>query len=234
MPRRPQIVSRVSRSQISPPPPQEFGTATDPEYLRQFPAEYTESKPVQFYPDKPERIIGDVMEIGPGRGDFLLAEAHAHPEQEFVAVELGKKRYAKLVQRLQKRALTNVLLVFGDARVVLPRFFEAATFSSVVVLFPDPWPKRRHAFNRLLQPAFLIELARLIRPGGHLYLKSDVESYIVWVRELVAQLPQYCVVEDRWPWGSVDGQDGKTLSLFADRQLGFGYGIHSLCLERLR
>jgi tRNA (guanine-N7-)-methyltransferase len=188
---------------------------------------------VKFFPAQPERITGDVLEIGPGRGDFVFAEAKDHPDQQFVVVELGKKRYAKLVERLQKRALTNVLVVFGDARVVLPKYFQDATFSSIVVLFPDPWPKRKHAFNRLLQPVFLVELARLLKPGGHLYLKSDVESYVQWVREQVAQLPQYRIVDNRWPWSSVDGQDGKTLSLFADRQLGYGYGIHSLCLERV-
>lgn len=233
MPRRPQLISREKRAEVPPAPPHEFGVATVPEYLRQFPAEFTGTRPVKFFPAQPERIVGDVLEIGPGRGDFVFAEAKDHPDQQFVVVELGKKRYAKLVERLQKRGLTNVLVVFGDARVVLPKYFDDATFSSVVVLFPDPWPKRKHAFNRLLQPVFLTELARLLKPGGHLYLKSDVESYVQWVREQVSQLPQYRIVEDRWPWSSVDGQDGKTLSLFADRQLGFGYGIHSLCLERV-
>lgn len=204
-----------------------------PEYLRQFPSEFTGTKPVKFFPAQPERLEGDVLEIGPGRGDFLFSEGKGHPELKFVAVELGKKRYAKLVERIQNRGLTNIVLVFGDARIVLPKYFVPATFESVVVLFPDPWPKRRHAFNRLLQPVFLIELARILKPGGHLFLKSDVESYVAWVEEQVPQLPQYRIVKDCWPWGAVDGQDGKTLSLFADRQLGFGYGIHSLCLERV-
>jgi tRNA (guanine-N7-)-methyltransferase len=162
-----------------------------------------------------------------------MTTAQQHPELKLVAVELGKKRHAKLIQRSQKRDLKNVLLILSDARVALPKFFDSATFTSVVVLFPDPWPKRRHAFNRLLQPDFLIEIARVLKPGGHLYVKSDVEAYLVWVSQQVAQLHQFRIVEDRWPWGSVDGQDGRTLSLFADRQTGFGYGIHSLCLERV-
>lgn len=233
MPRRPPPVSRAKRHLVPKPPPQVIGTVSDPNYSRKVPLDYRASQPIDFYPSKPERIEADILEIGPGRGDFLMTTAQQHPELRFVAVELGKKRHAKLIERSQKRNLQNVLLILSDARVALPKFFDAATVSSVVVLFPDPWPKRRHAFNRLLQPDFLIEIARVLRPGGHLYVKSDVEAYLMWVRQQVAQLPQYRIVEDRWPWGPVDGQDGKTLSLFADRQTGFGYGIHSLCLERV-
>jgi tRNA (guanine-N7-)-methyltransferase len=221
------------RAQIPSPPPQEFGIVPDPAYLRQYPHAHHARLPISFYPAQPERIAGDVLEIGPGRGDFLLSTAEAHPELRFVAVELGKKRHPKLIQRAQKRGLTNLLFIHGDARLVLPRFFEAETFGAAVVLFPDPWPKRRHAFNRLLQPEFLVELARVLRPGGHLYLKSDVESYIGWVEEQVAHLPHFRIVEDNWPWEPVHAEeDGKTLSLFAERQTSLGYGIHSLCLER--
>lgn len=233
MPRRPPPIARAKRHLIPTPPPQAIETVTDPAYLRKVPLDYRASQPIDFYPARPEKIEGDILEIGPGRGDFLMTTAQEHPELRFVAVELGKKRHAKLIQRSQKRDLKNVLLILSDARVALPKFFDPATFTSVVVLFPDPWPKRRHAFNRLLQPDFLTEIARVLKPGGHLYVKSDVEAYIGWVRQQVGHLPQYRVVEDRWPWGSVDGQDGKTLSLFADRQTGFGYGIHSLCLERV-
>lgn len=215
------------------PPPHEFGIVPDPAYLRKYPHAHHERLPIAFYPAQPERVSGDVLEIGPGRGDFLLATAEAHPELRFVAVELGKKRHPKLIQRSQKLGLTNILLVHGDARLVLPRFVEDRAFGAAVVLFPDPWPKRRHAFNRLLQPEFLVELARVLKPGGHLYVKSDVESYIAWVKEQAAKLPQYRPVEDLWPWGPVDTDEGKPLSLFAERQRNMGYRIHSLCVERL-
>ncbi len=204
----------------------------DATYLREFPAKYRASQSIKFHPSQPERLAGDVLEIGPGRGDFLLTEATAHPDKRFVAIELGKKRYAKLVRRIDGRGLANVTLIFGDARVVVPKYIGPETFQSVVVLFPDPWPKRRHAFNRLLQPEFLAELSRVLCPGGHLHIKSDVESYIDWVKGQVSRMSQFRVVDDCWPWGSVDGIDGKSLSLFADRQTGFGYGIHSLCLLR--
>ncbi len=233
MPRRtPPINPKTRPADAVAPPPHDFGRATDPNYLRTYPHAHFERQPIEFYPAKPDRVGGDVLEIGPGRGDFLLSTAQAHPELRFVAVELGKKRHPKLVQRAQKRGITNLLLIHGDARVILPRYFESATFNSVVVLFPDPWPKRRHAFNRLLQPEFLKELARVLKPGGHLYLKSDVESYITWVAEQVVNVPEYRVVEDTWPWGPVGTEDGKTLSLFADRQTSMGYDIHSLCLQR--
>jgi tRNA (guanine-N7-)-methyltransferase len=189
--------------------------------------------PITFYPAQPDRIVGDVLEIGPGRGDFLLSTAEAHPELRFVAIELGKKRHPRLAHRVVRRGLANVLLIHGDARLVLPRYIAPASFGSAVVLFPDPWPKLRHAFNRLLQPEFLSELARVLIPGGHLYVKSDVESYIAWVQAQVTRLPEFEIVPDCWPWGPVGSENGRSLSLFADRQTSLGYEIHSLCLERV-
>jgi tRNA (guanine-N7-)-methyltransferase len=233
MSRRTPLAKSSERPPRPTPPPQEFGAVSDSSMLRQYPVAHYERRPLEFYPAKPERICGDILEIGPGRGDFLMSVARTHPEQRFVAVEVGLRRFAKLAARAEKHGLSNVLVIGGDARLVIPRHFDAASFGSVVVLFPDPWPKRRHAFNRLLQPEFLVQIARVLKPGGHLYLKSDVESYIVWVGEQIARLPQYRVVEDRWPWGQVGTEDGRTLSLFADRQTGLGYDIHSLCLERL-
>ncbi|HWO56381.1 MAG TPA: tRNA (guanosine(46)-N7)-methyltransferase TrmB [bacterium] len=215
------------------PPPRTFGTVPDLALQRQFPTAHRERKPFEFYPALPATVTGDLLEIGPGRGDFLLAEAAAHPERRFVAIEIGRKRHLRLIRRIERRELCNVLLICGDARLVIPRHLPDRSFPAVVVLFPDPWPKRRHAFHRLLQPDFLRELARVLTPGGHMYLKSDVAEYVEWVARQVVGISEFRIVDDRWPWGPVRGQDGKTLSLFAERQSALGYGIHSLCLERV-
>jgi tRNA (guanine-N7-)-methyltransferase len=77
----------------------------------------------------------------------------------------------------------------GDARIVLPAFFPEGTFERVYVLFPDPWPKRRHTGMRLLGCEFLGVLARLLRPGGELVLGTDAQDYLVWVMGNVRQVP---------------------------------------------
>lgn len=233
MSRRTPLTKSTEKPARPSPRPREFGVVPDPSFLRQYPVGHYEQRPIDFYPSRPKRIGGDLLEIGPGRGDFILAEAKAKPDQQFVAVEVGLRRYAKLAARTERLGLTNLLVIGGDARLVLPRCFDAESFNAVVVLFPEPWLKRRHAFNRILQPEFLLELARVLRPGGHLHVKSDVAAYIDWVADNARKISQFRVVEDRWPWGPIGAEAGQTLSLFANRQTSLGYDIHSLCLQRV-
>jgi tRNA (guanine-N7-)-methyltransferase len=148
-----------------------------------FPLEHTATRELQFYPSQPDTISADFLEIGPGRGDFLLDMAGEYPDKRFVAVEMGGRRFRKLSERIEKAALTNVLLIRGDARVVLPRFIAPSSISRLFVLFPDPWPKRRQAHNRLLTADFIQLLATTIRSGGELFHATDVEEYAEWVAE---------------------------------------------------
>lgn len=147
-----------------------------------FPYEFEAKKELLFYPTKPQRgepdiFLGDILEIGPGRGDSLLFLAQNDPAKKFVAVEIGKKRYFRLIPRLEKKEIKNVFLIRGDARVVLPQFFKEGTFEKIYVLFPDPWPKDRHSFRRLLTLEFLSLLAHHLRKDGELVIATDVESY---------------------------------------------------------
>lgn len=172
--------------------------------MRAFPYEHASKRRPLFHPGEPATFTGDVLEIGPGRGDFLLAEAEAHPEWRFVAIEIKKRRFRKLATRVDRKGLTNVLLVQGDARLVLREFCDDGTFERVYVLFPDPWPKRRHTEMRLLGCEFLRVLIRVLRPGGELVLGTDAQEYLVWVNRNVAQVPEF---------ESVDlGPSGESLS----------------------
>ncbi len=157
--------------------------------MKTFPYEYEAKKEVLFYPEKPSDFSGDVLEIGPGRGDLLLSLAEAYPQKKFVAIELGKKRYYKLIPRIEKKGLTNILLIQGDARIILPKYFSSETFERIYILFPDPWPKKRHAPKRLMNTEFLTLITRYLLPGGNLISATDVASYAEWVIENVTQVP---------------------------------------------
>lgn len=148
-----------------------------------FPLEHTATRELQFFPVQPDTVTADYIEIGPGRGDFLLDMAASYPTNRFVAVEMGGRRFRKLSERIDKARLTNVLLIRGDARVVLPRFISSGSISRLFVLFPDPWPKRRQAHNRLLTAEFISLLADTIRTGGELFHATDVREYAEWVAE---------------------------------------------------
>jgi len=151
--------------------------------MRSFPYEFAIKRRLRFFPEVPQSVTGDVLEIGPGRGDFLLVSAEAHPEQRFVAIELKHRRYRKLTERVTTRGLSNVLLVFGDARVVVEQMVPPSTFARIYVLFPDPWPKRRHEPMRLLSTSFLQILAERLRPGGELVVATDDPAYRAWVQK---------------------------------------------------
>lgn len=149
--------------------------------MRTFPLEFELRKEILFYPEKPHQAAGDILEIGPGRGDFLLSMAEQLPGKKLAAIEIGKRRYVKLIPRIQKRGLTNILLIQGNARVVLPRIFNPGTFEKIYVLFPDPWPKKRHIPHRLMTVEFITLLADLLRKDGELFFATDVLAYAEWV-----------------------------------------------------
>lgn len=151
--------------------------------MKEFPWEWEKKKPILIYPEGSPAGTGDILEIGPGRGDLILSLAESMPDKQFVAIELGKKRYYKLIPRIEKRGLTNIQLICSDARIALPHFYEKPTFEKIYVLFPDPWPKARHELLRLLHASFVQLLATVLKPGGDLFMATDVDWYAAWAIE---------------------------------------------------
>lgn len=156
--------------------------------MKLFPYEFDSNREVLFHPEKPQNFTGDILEVGPGRGDLLLSVARDNPQKKIVAVELGMKRHVRMIPRLKRLNLENVLLIRGDARLILPQFFSEGTFEKIFVLFPDPWPKERHAFRRLLNLEFLWLLTHLLKPNGNLVLATDVPEYADWILGHLSQI----------------------------------------------
>ncbi len=145
--------------------------------MKKFPTEFEARKEILFYPEKPTEPSGNILEIGPGRGDFILSAAEQCPNKKLVAIELDKRRYFKMIPRIEKKGLTNILLIHGNARIVLPRYFQPGTFEKAYVLFPDPWPKRRHIPNRLMSVEFIQLLADMLKPDHDLFTATDFWPY---------------------------------------------------------
>jgi tRNA (guanine-N7-)-methyltransferase len=117
------------------------------------------------------------LEIGSGHGGYALAFARAHPDRVLVAIEQRRKFADELRARAERRGLAGLVAVHGDARVLAPRLFRAGTLAAVHVHFPDPWWKRRHHRRRLVDEGMSALLLRLLRPGGLLDFRTDVERY---------------------------------------------------------
>lgn len=145
-------------------------------------------KPYHYWPEKPESFAFDILEIGPGRGDFTFNFAKAHPEKNMIAIEIGKTRFEKLCERCEKRGITNLTFVHGDARAPLHNDFPDNQLEQAFVLFPDPWPRNRHRHKRLLQIPFLETLFAKMKPGGKFLLCTDVEDYARWAAHNLSQV----------------------------------------------
>ncbi|MDE0140578.1 MAG: tRNA (guanosine(46)-N7)-methyltransferase TrmB [Caldilineaceae bacterium] len=132
------------------------------------------------------------IEIGFGRGDFLLDRAARWPERWFVGFEVRTRAVRLALRRLENQQLENLWLSDDDARVGLQQAIPDRRVDAVHVLFPDPWWKAQHKVKRLFSPPFVDLLAAKIRPGGYLHLKTDVEQYGGLVRHLLSHHPAFC------------------------------------------
>ncbi len=117
------------------------------------------------------------LEIGAGHGGYALAFARARPDRALVAIEQRRKFADELRAKAERRGHANLIVVHGDARVLAPRLFPAGALAAIHVHFPDPWWKRRHHRRRLVDEGMSTLLLRLLRPGGLLDCRTDVERY---------------------------------------------------------
>ncbi len=129
------------------------------------------------------------IEVGFGKGLFLLTASQACPDVNFLGVEIVRKYQLFTATRLAKRGLGNVRLVQADARLFLRDFVTDGSVQAVHVYFPDPWWKKRHQKRRVFTPEFAGQCERVLRAGGHLYVVTDVEQYFQVMTHLVAERP---------------------------------------------
>jgi len=119
------------------------------------------------------------LEIGFGGGEHMAGQADRDPAVLIIGVEPFLNGVASAVRHVDDRKLTNVRIHQGDAREVAGRLPDGC-LDRVFIMFPDPWPKSRHHKRRIVQPEFLVELARLLRPGGALRFATDWAEYADW------------------------------------------------------
>jgi tRNA (guanine-N7-)-methyltransferase len=127
------------------------------------------------------------LEVGFGKGLFLLTAAQARPNINFAGVEIVRKYHLFTATRLAKRELHNVRVACADVRLFLPACVVTASLQAVHVYFPDPWWKKRHHKRRVFTAEFVRECTRVLRPGGQLHAVTDVAEYAQVMTELLAE-----------------------------------------------
>jgi tRNA (guanine-N7-)-methyltransferase len=124
--------------------------------------------------------VDDVrLESGFGGGEHLIAEAERHPRCGFIGIEPFVNGLAKALAAIDERKLENIRLHHGDATDMLA-WLPAASLLRFDLLYPDPWPKRRHWKRRFVQDRTVAEIARIVRPGGEFRFASDIADYVAW------------------------------------------------------
>jgi tRNA (guanine-N7-)-methyltransferase len=143
-----------------------------------------------------------VWEVGCGHGHFLAAYAAAHPGRCCIGVDIASDRIGRAERKQVRAGLGNLHFLQADAGAFLAALPAHARLSEIYVLFPDPWPKRRHHKNRVLQPAFLAEVARRAGKGAHIYFRTDDSAYFAYVEAVINPSPEWSLSGDPWPFES--------------------------------
>jgi tRNA (guanine-N7-)-methyltransferase len=128
------------------------------------------------------------LEIGCGHGHFLTRYASEFPQASCVGVDMIRDRIQRARRKAERAGLTNCQFIQAEARELINALPDAVTFAEVWVLFPDPWPKKRHHKNRLLQPDFFERIAPRAGEGAKLYFRTDHSEYFHAVTALFPSL----------------------------------------------
>jgi tRNA (guanine-N7-)-methyltransferase len=169
-----------------------------------------------------------ILEIGFGMGETTARIAAAHPQVNYLGVEVHSPGVGSLLKQLDERGLTNVRIVQHDAMDVVEHMLASASLDAVFVFFPDPWPKKRHHKRRLVQPAFVHALALRLKPQGVLHLATDWHDYAVQMLEVLRGEALLCNTADDY----APRPEYRPLTKFEQRGLRLGHGVWDLVFRR--
>lgn len=144
---------------------------------------------------------GVTLEIGCGHGHYLTAYAQQHPDSRCLGIDLLSKRIIKACQKRDKRMLPNLHFLKAEVGELLEAWPPQLWLERIFILFPDPWPKKRHIKNRILQKSLLDRLSRCARPGTPLHFRTDHAGNFQWGVEVISPHPGWHIQRQaEWPF----------------------------------
>lgn len=190
--------------------------------------------PRSWFPD-PARPLE--IEIGSGKGTFLLQQAALSPNTNFLGIEYAREFFSYAADRIRRAALPNVRMLCLDAAEFLHWRIPDRCAAVIHLYFPDPWPKSRHHRRRMVQDRFLADAARILIPGGELRIVTDHPDYWAWMEGHFARsvVPAQGALFERLPFSPPDSvSEGELVGTNFERKYRReGRPFHAAVLRRI-
>jgi len=174
------------------------------------------------------RRVPTVLEIGFGMGETTAQIAQAHPENNYLAIDVHTPGVGSLLKLIAEGGLTNLRLIQHDAVEVLEHMIAPGTLAGAHIFFPDPWPKKRHHKRRLIQSAFVALLASRLAPGAYLHAATDWQEYAEQILAVFAAEPGLANTAP----GYAPRPDYRPQTKFESRGLKLGHGVWDIIFRR--
>jgi tRNA (guanine-N7-)-methyltransferase len=175
------------------------------------------------------RTAPRILEIGFGMGETTADIAAAHPEIDYLGLEVHTPGVGSLLKRIREQGLENIRVIQHDAVEVLEHMLGPDAFDGAHIFFPDPWPKKRHHKRRLLKPAFVKLLVSRLKRGAYVHVATDWQEYAQQILEVLSAEPALAnTALDFAP-----RPDYRPLTKFEQRGLGLGHGVWDIIFKRV-
>lgn len=174
------------------------------------------------------RRAPNILEIGFGMGDSTAAIALAHPENDYLAIEVHTPGVGNLLKLIDAQQIANIRIIQHDAIEVLRDMIGKETLDGVHIFFPDPWHKARHNKRRLIQAPFIAQLVHKLKPGGYIHVATDWQDYAEQVLSVLGSEPLLeNTAADYAPRPAY-----RPLTKFEQRGIRLGHGVWDLLFRR--
>ena len=170
------------------------------------------------------------LEIGIGNGQTLITMAAAHPQYNYVGIEVHRPGIGNALLQIEKTGLQNVRLICDDAVEVLKHNIPDQSLSAVYIFFPDPWHKKRHHKRRLVQVEFINLLGTKLLTGGRLHMATDWEEYAQYMLQVMHEVNGFTNQAGVGQFS--EKPDYRPLTKFEQRGLRLGHGVWDLVFTK--
>jgi tRNA (guanine-N7-)-methyltransferase len=198
-------------------------------------ASYWDNYVVEFLPQPLDlnslfpQIAPVSLEIGFGMGSSLLTMAQQAPEKNFLGIEVHRPGIGKVLHEIESLGIKNLKLICQDAKEVIDENILDSTIERILILFPDPWPKKRHNKRRLVQPEFIEKLSNKLQPEGLLHLATDWQPYAEHMMEV---LEDNASLQNQNGAGNYSHSPERPRTKFEARGERLGHGVWDLLYSK--